>query len=134
MARSSLDGSGQDLSGARLMVAEDEVLIAFELQSMLTEAGADVVGCAHTLTAALVLAEELDLSAAVLDFRLGDQDVLPLARRLAARRVPFVIYTGQIRTGTIKTEWPACQIVSKPALPRTLIKAVAGVLGRGGAH
>jgi DNA-binding NtrC family response regulator len=116
------------LRGVRLLVVEDDVIISMELEAILSEAGAEITGCCRTVKDALVLAEKNGLAAAILDVRLGRETVAPVARELARRGVPFVFYTGQIDTDMMRAEWPDCTIVSKPAQPRTIVKAVADLL------
>lgn len=118
------------LSGARVLVVEDDFFIAVELAATLSDAGAEVIGPSQTVAAALALAEDESLSAAILDIRLGDDTVAPVARRLAAHHVPFVFYTGQSRSDPLRAEWPDCAILSKPALPASIVKAVAALLDR----
>ncbi len=98
-ADGSQDCAGQagrlSLQGARIFVAEDEVLIAMQLCDDLADVGAQIVGPAHALAEALECASEAEISAAILDCRLGRGSIEPVARRLAERDVPFVFYTGQ---------------------------------------
>ena len=76
------------LKGAQILVVEDDTLIALDLKDTLLRAGATVIGPAHDLAAALRLAEDASLSAAVLDLRLLRGDTRPVAARLAERGIP----------------------------------------------
>src|SRR5579862_9929896 len=76
------------LAGARILVVEDEFIIALEIQANLEEAGATVVGPALTLEQALELAQNDGLSAAMLDLRLGRDSASPVAQVLAERHIP----------------------------------------------
>ena len=96
------------LRGARILIAEDEALIAFELEATFKDAGAQVIGPAFNVRAALDLAERGGLSAAVLDLRLDRETSQPIARHLSTIGVPFLIYTGQSDVAAIRAEWPAC--------------------------
>jgi DNA-binding response OmpR family regulator len=111
--------------GRWILVVEDQPLVALHIGDTLTKAGASVLS-AVTLQEGLRLAEHSQLSAAVLDFALGQHDCVPLCVRLSERRIPFVIYTGY-------SEVPAaCRvgvIVSKPAAPDVLLDAIAQMLG-----
>ena len=118
------------LSGVRVLVVEDEVLVALEVQASLTDAGALVIGPSLTLGEAFALACHETLSAAVLDVRLGRDTIGPVARQLAARGIPFLFYTGQVETDSIRVEWPHCKIIAKPAPVRALVRAVAALLQR----
>jgi DNA-binding response OmpR family regulator len=122
--------TARELSGARILVVEDEALIAFELQASLTDAGAQVIGPSLTVAEAFVLAGRETLSAAILDVRLGRDTIAPVARKLAARGIPFLFYTGQVETNPIREEWPHCKIISKPAPRRALVGAVVALLRR----
>jgi len=84
------------LRGRRLLVVEDDYLIAVDLARDLARRGAEVVGPAGSVRDALALVEaEGDrLDGAVLDINLRDQRVYPVADALAARGVPFVFLTG----------------------------------------
>ena len=113
---------------AVVLVAEDEAIIAFELEAFLTEAGAIVVGPSYSLDDAMDRAEENGLSAAVLDIRLGEDTIAPVARLLTERGIPFLFYSGQIDTDPILAEWPHSMLVSKPASPRVVVHALAELL------
>lgn len=79
----------------RILVAEDEYLLASDLSKILQEAGVEVVGPCATLQDAVVCAEGDDkLDAAVLDVNLRGEMVFPLADTLMARGVPFLFATG----------------------------------------
>jgi two-component sensor histidine kinase len=83
------------LRGRRVLVAEDEPLVALELERALTELGCVVVGPAATLDETLRLANaEGRLDGAVLDVNLGGRAAFPAADLLAGRGVPIVFATG----------------------------------------
>ena len=117
-----------ELKGVRVLVAEDEAIIAFELEAFLTEAGAEVVGPTYSLGDAMNLAEGEGLAAAVLDIRLGEDTIAPVARLLTERGIPFLFYSGQIDNDPILAEWPTSTLVPKPASPRVVIHALAELL------
>jgi DNA-binding response OmpR family regulator len=117
-----------ELGGASILVVEDDFLILMELESVLSAAGADVIGPSRNVEEALMLAGEQGITAAILDVRIGRDTVAPVARRLSARRIPFLFYTGQVGTDPIWQEWPAARVLSKPATPQVLVSAVAALL------
>lgn len=118
------------LAGARIFIAEDEVLIAMELESLMEDAGASVVGPAHSLSKALQIARSEELTAAILDLRLGVDSVTPVAEVLTGRSIPFLFYSGQPPGDPIRAQWPSQTIVGKPASPQKLVAAVVGLLER----
>lgn len=78
---------------ARILIVDDEPLIAMLAEEWLEEMGHATVGPAHNLEAALTLAED-DLDGAILDLRLGQNDSYPVASRLKERGVPIAFATG----------------------------------------
>jgi CheY-like chemotaxis protein len=83
------------LSGRRVLVIEDEMMVAMLLQDMLADLGCVVVGPAARVEQALAMIEAAGaLDAAVLDVNLNGQRSYPVADVLAARSVPFVFATG----------------------------------------
>lgn len=84
------------LNGLRLLVVEDEAMIAMMLEDMLDTFGCVVVDVAGTLSKGLDLVANttLDLDGAILDVNLGGEPVYPVAEQLAARGVPFIFCTG----------------------------------------
>jgi PAS domain S-box-containing protein len=81
------------IAGLRVLIVEDALLLALELEAGLQEAGATIVGSAADLDEALGMID-LPLDAAVLDADLNGVSVLPVAEALAKRGVPFVFATG----------------------------------------
>jgi DNA-binding NtrC family response regulator len=116
------------LIGVRVLVAEDEFPILAELESILTEAGAEIVGVCRTVKEALAVADMNSPGAAILDMRLDRGTVAPVARMLSKRGIPFVFYTGQAEIGLIRREWPKSKIITKPARPQTIVAAVVDSL------
>ena len=85
-----------DPSELRLLVVEDESLIALELEDLLTELGHRVVEVCGTVPRALALVDRHagELDAAILDANLGGTSATAIARQLEARQIPFVIASG----------------------------------------
>ena len=80
----------QTLTDRRILLVEDDPLIALDLQDILQKAGAVVIGPASQLSNADSLVRHYRLDAAVLDVRLEIGTTLPLANRLAAAGIPFL--------------------------------------------
>jgi PAS domain S-box-containing protein len=117
----------RDLKGARVLIVEDAVLLALELETGLADAGAEVVGPAYELEEALALLER-PIDAAVLDANLNGRSVMPVAEALAARRVPFVFATGYGETGGAPGGFDA-PVIRKPYDVTQVAAAVAELLG-----
>ena len=83
------------LTGRRVLVVEDEMMIAMLVEDMLAELGCRVVGPAHALDAALDLARtEAEIDAALLDVNLAGQPVFAVADALREKGVPAIFSTG----------------------------------------
>ena len=79
----------------RVLIVEDEFIIADELAGFIRRAGHVCIGPVATLTDALTLIDQEDFDAAILDSMLGHDPVDPLADQIAERRIPFAFATGQ---------------------------------------
>lgn len=82
------------LRNQRVLVVEDEAVVAMELARLLTAAGAKVVGPAGTIEEALGLLDDHPIDRALLDVNLGGRLITPVAKALTHRRIPFVYLTG----------------------------------------
>lgn len=88
------------LNNCRILVVEDEYVLAEELAYELGDAGAVVLGPVSTIERALILLrDQAPPDGAILDVNLGGVPVYPLADTLTARRVPFVFTTGYDAAG-----------------------------------
>lgn len=83
-----------DFSGQRVLLVEDEAMVAMATEDMLTDMGATVVGPATTLEAGLELANNHHIDVAILDVNLNGRMSFPIADRLRDRGVPFMFVTG----------------------------------------
>jgi DNA-binding response OmpR family regulator len=132
MNHQAKDDPAHVLKGARILIVEDEFLIAMELDSILLEAGAEVVGpCGSTAEAHSLLGKVEGIRAAILDWRLGKDTSIPLTRHLKRHGVPFVFFTGQVDMSPIHAEYPAAKIISKPFQRRAILAALADIMESG---
>ena len=86
--------AGNSLSGQRVLLVEDDMLIAITIEEVLNELGCLVVGPASRLDHALQLATDEALDAAILDVTIRGGQVFPVAERLRARGIPFILASG----------------------------------------
>jgi DNA-binding response OmpR family regulator len=118
------------LEGRRILVAEDDPLLAFDLIGLLLKAGAQISGPALSLERALELARAEPLDCGVLDVKLRDGLVFPAARILREKGAGIVFYTGHHDPEGLKQDWPEARVLLKPAplhlLMRAVIEACAG--------
>jgi len=79
---------------SRILVVEDEALIAMQLKADLESVGHHVVGPARSLEAGISLANEKEIDVALVDVSLGPETSAPIADALLAKKVPFAFVTG----------------------------------------
>jgi DNA-binding response OmpR family regulator len=91
-------GDEPSLEGRRILLVEDEFLLALEVEAALTSFGCFVAGPFAKLGKALVAARATRLDGAVLDINLNGEMVYPLAEFLDLAGVPFVFLTGYVPT------------------------------------
>lgn len=108
------------LRDQRVLIVEDEAVVAMELTRVLTAAGAKVVGPAGTIEEALNLLDDQPIDRALLDVNLGGRLITPVARALTRRRIPFVYLTGYQEPDV--DDGP---ILRKPVAPSALLGALA---------
>jgi DNA-binding response OmpR family regulator len=102
------------LHDARILVAEDEWVLAMSLSATLQEWGCRVVGPALRLDEALRTAEQGPIDVALLDLRLGAQRVDPLAEALRKRGVPVLLCSGCGRGDCASPALRALPLLIKP--------------------
>jgi CheY-like chemotaxis protein len=123
------------LNGLRLLVVEDEAMIAMMLEDMLDTFGCVVVEVAGTLSKGLDLVsnEALDLDGAILDVNLGGEPVYPVAERLIALGVPFIFCTGYGLAG-LASNFSHVPTLAKPYMREELETLLLSVMVEPGAH
>ncbi|MGO9545445.1 MAG: response regulator [Rhodomicrobium sp.] len=117
------------MSGPRsILVAEDEFLLAMQLETLLTEAGWTVIGPAGTLSSAVNLARSTACDAAVLDVNLKGERIDEVAGILAGRGIPFVFATGYGRDAIPALYRETAVLIAKPFNELELVQAIKGLL------
>jgi DNA-binding response OmpR family regulator len=115
--------SGEALRGRKVLVVEDDALIAMLISDVLTERGAIVDGPVGTAKAALQAAGASTCDLALLDVHLGRGSSAEVAALLRARGVPVAFVTGYGRSGLPETFQDA-PIVAKPFRDADLVRVV----------
>lgn len=113
------------ISGKRILIVEDEFLVAAMLEDELIEHGAQVIGPAATLDHGMTLALAGEFDCAVVDWNLDGDSSEPLGRVLAQAGIPFVISTGY---GVVPAEFAGRPMLSKPYDPMELVAVLARLL------
>lgn len=121
------------LKGLRLLVVEDEAMIALMLEDMLDMFGCTVVGVAGALASGLVFARDagMAIDGAILDVNLGGEMVFPVATTLTDRGVPFIFCTAYSRLAK-ETSFAHVAILAKPYREEDLKRMLLATLASGG--
>ena len=115
------------LQGKKVLIVEDEALIAMLFEDMLTDFGCHVVGPAMNVRQALDAAQSAEIDVAVLDVNLNGESSFPVATVLKARGVPFVFSSGYGATG-LPPEWQDRPTLPKPFTSDEVADALASLL------
>jgi CheY-like chemotaxis protein len=121
--------NGGDLAGCRILVVEDNFLLAMEIEDVLGRQGCVVLGPVGTIEQALTLLEcEARPDVAVLDVDLQGRIVTPVAAALDAREVPFLLVTGYANLQLGAPELRGRPRLDKPVSSPDLLRALGQLL------
>jgi DNA-binding response OmpR family regulator len=112
----------------KVLVIEDEAMIAMLIEDMLTELGFTPVGPGADMERALSMVEQAEFDAVILDVNLGGERTMPIAATLRARGLPFLFATGYGTSG-IDEEFKDQIVLTKPFRNVELEEALRTLLG-----
>jgi CheY-like chemotaxis protein len=112
------------LSGRRVLVVEDEMLVLIMIEDMLADLGCSLVTSAATVDKALALIDAQAFDAAMLDMNLNGSDSHPVAEALSARGVPFIYSTGNTGHGS-RDSYSGRPVLKKPFKYEELVAILA---------
>ena len=130
--------NGDTPQSPRVLIVEDEALVAMLLEDMLADAGYTVAASVGVLPAALALVKDrsAEFDFAILDVNLNGQPIFPVAEALAEIGKPFVFSTGYGNAG-LPPQWRDRPTLQKPFgsadVERVLETTLAGQVGLGAA-
>lgn len=111
-------------NGLRLLLIEDNFLVALDLQQMLQVMGCQVVGPAASVQDGIRLIEDESFSGAILDINLLDGDCSPIATKLRERNCPFIFVTGFASPELKLRELESVFRLHKPVMSEDLMTAI----------
>ncbi|PPD13571.1 MAG: hypothetical protein CTY25_14710 [Methylobacterium sp.] len=117
------------LAGCRILVVEDEMMIAMLIEDILGDHGCRIVGPASRVAVALRLLAEEAVDIALLDVNLNGEDSYPIADELARRGIPYVFATGY-GAGSVRLGYAPCAVLQKPFDPAELCACLADVAAK----
>ena len=107
-------GEFAPITGKRILIVEDEPLVALQLQADLEHAGLLVIGPVGNLAQGMAAATSEDFDAALVDVSLGQEISAPIADQLLLRRIPFAFATGYADVGLLPAHLRRIARLSKP--------------------
>ena len=115
------------LSGLRVLVVEDEMLVSMLVEDMLSDFGCTVVGPAPDFDEAMSLAGSAEIDAALLDVNVAGKAIFPVADALKARGVPFAFASGYGAAG-VEGDHSGAPVLQKPFRQSDLERALTGLV------
>jgi len=117
------------MSRRRVLVVEDEMVVAMLVEDMITELGYEVAAVVSRVEDAMALADSGNFDVAVLDVHLNGKLIFPFADALSKRQIPFMFATGYGERG-IPPHHAKCPVLQKPFraedLERALVRLIDG--------
>jgi CheY-like chemotaxis protein len=123
----SLDVATNDLAGRRILVIEDEAMVAMLIEDTLADMGCEVIGVASRFNDALEKARSLSFDVAILDVNLSGCQTFPIAEELGERGSRFVFATGY-GAASLPASLQQVPILQKPFQQRDLERALRDAL------
>ena len=112
----------------RVLVAEDEFIIGYDLCQTVKEAGYTVEGPYDDIQSAMLAYQKHKPDLAILDVQLGDGIVYPLAEQMMAENVPVIFHSGQLTPEEVSSRYPSATAIPKPTPPAEVIASVQRAL------
>ena len=108
----------------RILVAEDELIVAFDLCDTVAEAGFEVEGPHAGISSAMLAFQKEKPDLAILDITLDDGNVFALAQKLSEENVPIIFHSGRHTREEVAEQFPDAITLLKPCPPAEVIEAV----------
>jgi CheY-like chemotaxis protein len=119
---------GRPWHGGRVLVCDDNLLMADVVAEFLRECGLEPIGPVGRLESAMQMAREWALDGAILDINLNGRPCFPICAILSARRIPFIFLTGYA-AAAIPIEYRGVSLVAKPFEANEMKEVLAQILG-----
>jgi DNA-binding response OmpR family regulator len=115
------------LAGKRILIVEDEIIVALDLADKITADGAKAVEPVSTVSAALDVIANTELDGVILDVKLRGEMAFPVADVLAGRHIPFVFMTA-LDAGDIPSRHANVRCVQKPVSTEVICGALEATI------
>ncbi len=112
----------------RILVAEDEFVIAYDLRDTFEEAGYVVEGPHTGISSAMLACQKARPDLAILDIQLVDGTVYELAHKLFAENVPVIFHSGADSHAEVARRFPGATTLIKPCPPADMLRTIHSAL------
>lgn len=119
------------LGGMRVLIVEDEALVANQLADTIRGAEGEVAGLAASVAEARRALKAVAFDAAILDLNLSDGEITPVLEALQARHAPTLVYTGRELPQRLRERHPELVALRKPVLPGRIVAELLRARRRG---
>lgn len=127
-ARESRTRRWQMLAGTRILLVEDEYLMALLLEDLIIEAGGEVVGPVRSNRDAIDLIGRRPIDLALIDVNVVDGDTTPTMRLLRDNGVPTMVCTGGMLPLAMQREGFSGPVFAKPIAPAEILRGLEGIM------
>jgi CheY-like chemotaxis protein len=117
----------EDPQKACILIVEDEPMLAFALEELLSDAGFEIAGVAGRIEAALTMIESGVFDAAIVDANLAGISAGPAASALRTRGLPFIVVSGYLPSQQ-QSAFAGARCLQKPFSPESVIQALRDLL------
>ncbi len=114
-----------------VLLVEDEMFVALDIQMTLEDEDWQVSGPFASTHEALEFLETNTVDCAILDVRLTDGEVFPVADRLTSSGIPFVFHSGHANPSKLEQDYPQSLVCQKPCHPNALVEKLTGFTATG---
>lgn len=118
----------------RVLIVEDEPMIAWMLEDLVSSLGLEVVGPFPSVEQASTYLRQSKPEAALLDVNLVDGEVYPVADTLKELNVPIIFHTANVKCDELTSRYQGAQVIRKPSDPAILQSAIGAAANAPGMH
>jgi DNA-binding response OmpR family regulator len=119
----------QDMTNKNtILIVEDDPFIAMDLEDAFDARGFKVIGPVADVTTGLKVLKETSPDIAMLDYNLGSETSIEIARALSRDNIPYLFLTGQIESVVTDHDLPPRPVMMKPYVPEQLIAVVRSMI------
>lgn len=111
-----------------IMIVEDDPFIAMDLEDTFIACGYQVEGPFADVKSGLNSLNNIQPDIAMLDYNLGQETSIPLAKKLHEKKIPFIFLSGQVEKVVIDHDIPKHPVIPKPFVPEKLINLIDNLI------